>query len=134
MTVFCQIFIFCVVVPRVLRIWENFLYHQVFFTLHSFPTFGISCFYQGPAVLPWTLHGFPLRFETQTWSICLFETYSLQQKVLEGRFYLSIYVLRSYKNYYKNFFQVLIPLFNSYTYYKAHVISTKPQKLIDSDL
>ena len=37
-----------------------------------------------PAVLPWRLQGLPLRFETQTQLICLFESYSVQQKVLVG--------------------------------------------------
>ena len=35
------------VLPRVLRIWENVFPSPVFFTLHSFPTFGTTCFYQG---------------------------------------------------------------------------------------
>ena len=35
------------VLPRVLRIWESVFYSQTFFTLHSFPTFGTTCFYQG---------------------------------------------------------------------------------------
>ena len=34
---FCQVFGFCVVVPRMLRIWEYFFYSQAFFTLHPFP-------------------------------------------------------------------------------------------------
>ena len=70
---FCQVVHFCVALPRVLQIWESFFYPQVFFTsqsntaavapvlliwercyysqafftLHSFPTFGTTCFYQG---------------------------------------------------------------------------------------
>ena len=39
------------------------------------------------AVLPWRLQGLPLRFKTQSQSICLFESHSVQQKVLVGRFY-----------------------------------------------
>ena len=35
------------VLPRVLRIWESFFYYHVFFTLHSFPTFGRTCLFQG---------------------------------------------------------------------------------------
>ena len=37
---FCQILLFCVVIPRVLQTWESLLYPQAFFTLHSFPTFA----------------------------------------------------------------------------------------------
>ena len=44
----------------------------------------------GPAVQPWRLHCLPLRFETQTQPIFLFESHSVQQKVLVGRFYLCI--------------------------------------------
>ena len=46
-TVFCQVLRFCVVVPRMLRIWESFFYSQAFFTLHCVPKFGTTCFYQG---------------------------------------------------------------------------------------
>ena len=38
--VFCQILLFCVVIPRVLQTRKNLLYPQAFFTLHSFPTFA----------------------------------------------------------------------------------------------
>ena len=44
---FCQLLCFCAVVPRMLRIWESFFYSKAFFTLHSFRTFGTTCFYQG---------------------------------------------------------------------------------------
>ena len=47
-----------------------------------------------PAVLSWRLHGLPLRFEKQTRPICLFESHSVQQKVLVSKFY--VYVLRPY--------------------------------------
>ena len=43
-----------------------------------------------PAVLPWRLQGLPLRFKTQTQPICLFESHSVQQKVLVGRFHLMV--------------------------------------------
>ena len=43
-----------------------------------------------PAVLPWRLQGLPLRFETHTRPICLFESNSVQQKVSVGRFYLRV--------------------------------------------
>ena len=55
-------------VPRVLQIWESFFYSQAFFTLQSFQV-----------VLPWRLQGLPLRFETQTWPICLFESHSFSK-------------------------------------------------------
>ena len=45
-TAFCD-FAFCVVLQRVLRIGERFFYSQVFFTLHSFSTFGTTCCHQG---------------------------------------------------------------------------------------
>ena len=50
----------------------------------------------GPTVLPsrW-FKGFPLRFETQTQPICLFESHSVQQKLLGGRFYLCIKALQA---------------------------------------
>ena len=46
-----------------------------------------------PAVLPWRLQGLPLRFETQTRQICLFESHGVQQKVLVGRFCLCVKAL-----------------------------------------
>ena len=33
--------------PRVLQIWESIFNSQAFFTLHSFPTFGTTFFYEG---------------------------------------------------------------------------------------
>ena len=42
-----QVLRFCVVVPRVLQIWESLFYPQVLFTLHYFPKFDTTCFYQG---------------------------------------------------------------------------------------
>ena len=38
---------FCIVVPRMLRIWESFFYSQAFFNLHSLLEFGTTWFYQG---------------------------------------------------------------------------------------
>ena len=69
---------FCVAVSRVVRIWESFLYSQAFFTLHSFPTFGTTCFYQGfheswQFFLEGCRASYLVRFETQTRPICLFE-------------------------------------------------------------
>ena len=43
-----------------------------------------------PAVLPWRLLDLPLRLQTQTQLICLFESHSVQQKVLVGRLYLFV--------------------------------------------
>ena len=100
-TVLYQVLRFCVVVSRVLRIWESFFYPQAFFTLQSFPTFGKPAFIKvpmGPAVLPWRLQGLPLNFETQTRPIYLFESHSIQQKVLVGTFYLCIKDLRNTLN------------------------------------
>ena len=51
-----------------------------------------------PAVLPWRLQGLPLRFKTQTLPICLFESRSVQRKVLVGRFYLRVTIGRLMKN------------------------------------
>ena len=48
-----------------------------------------------PIVLPWRLQGLPLWLETQTRSICLFESRSVQQKVFVGRFYLRVKTLRN---------------------------------------
>ena len=78
---------------------ESFFYTQAFFTLNFFPTFSTTCFYQRlprePAILRWRLNGLLLRFERQTWLICLFESQSGLLKVLVGRFYLCIKDLRN---------------------------------------
>ena len=85
-------------VPRVLRIWESFFCPEAFFTLHSsFPTFGTTCFYQG---FPENRMFFPedcrvSHWEIQTRPIFLFESHSVQQKVLLGRFHLCIKALQS---------------------------------------
>ena len=95
---FCQVLHFCVVVPRVLQIWESFFYTQAFFTLNSFPTFGTVRFYQGfPGGRQFYLEGrtalTQLRFESQNRSICFFESYNAQQKVLVDRNYLCVKAL-----------------------------------------
>ena len=66
------------------------------------------------------LQGLPLRFETQTWSICLFESHSVQpnEKQYQGSTKNNI-----------NFFQVLNAPFYSYMYCQAHVISARSQKI-----
>ena len=96
--VFYQVLRFCVVVPRVLRIWESFVYSQTFFTLNSFPTFDTTCFYQGfpgASSSALKLTGSPTEVQNIDSDICLFESHSFQQKVLVDRFYLSIKALRN---------------------------------------
>ena len=39
---------------------------------------------------PWRLQGLPQSYKTQKWPICLFESHSVQQKLLLGRFYLRV--------------------------------------------
>ena len=72
----------------------EFFYSQAFFTFHSFPTFGTTCFYQG---FPGSRQpeGLLLRFKTQTQPICLFGSYSDQQKVYFVRFCLCVKALRN---------------------------------------
>ena len=81
---------FCVVVWR---------FERAFFTLRRFLTYTLSrCLAKSafmndsmePVFQPWRLMGLPLRFETQTPTICLFESHSIQQKVLVDRFHLCI--------------------------------------------
>ena len=78
---FVTYFVF-VLLHLVLRIWKSIFYYHAFFTLHSFPTFGTICFYQGfPGTDSSALKaaGFPLRFKTQTRPICLFKSHSVRQ-------------------------------------------------------
>ena len=78
---------------RVRRIWG------VFFTLRHFLPYTPSRHlaqpvyieaFLGPAVQSWRLQDLPLRFETQIRPIYLFESHSVQQKILVGRYYLCI--------------------------------------------
>ena len=78
-----------------------FIFHlsQVF---HFSPFSGVFAFlycacygFERALFLPWWLQGLSLRFETQTRSICLFESHSVQQKVSVGRFYLYVKVQRN---------------------------------------
>ena len=75
--ILCQLLRFCAgvaVLPRVLRIWESAFYTKAFCTLLSFATYSTTCFYQRfPGA------GLPLRFETQTLPICLFESHTVQK-------------------------------------------------------
>ena len=77
---FVRYFVF-VLLPRVLRIWESVSYSQAFFTLHSFPTFGTICFYQGlPGARTLALKVAGL--STEVWntdSTHLFESQSVRQ-------------------------------------------------------
>ena len=103
-----------------------FLIFRRFFSLLSFPKFGRTCFYQDfqPTVLIWRLRGHPLRFEIQTRSVCLFESHSVQQKVLVGRFYLCIKAIQNTISTCFRFwthYHYLIPI---YIYCKVHVIPT----------
>ena len=88
-------------VPRLLRMWERFFTLREFFLSYThFPTFGTTCNYQGfpgsrQFFLAWRLQVLPLRFETQIRPIFLFESHSVQQKVLVGRFYLCVKALRN---------------------------------------
>ena len=80
--------------PRVLRIWESvFLLSGVFY-LTLLPDIWhnllLSSLPWELTVLPWRLQVLPLWFETQTRPICLFESHSVQKKVLVGRFYLRV--------------------------------------------
>ena len=55
----------------------------------------LSRFPWEPAVLPWRLLGLPLALEIQNQPICWFESYSVTQKMLVVRLYLSIKALRN---------------------------------------
>ena len=80
----------------------------------------------GPSSSSLKASDLPLNFETQTRPICLFESHSVQLKVLVGRFYLCVKALR-------NTISTLNPHFNSYIYCIVHVISTWPQKRFMKD-
>ena len=91
-TVFCY-FVF------VLLYRKHFGFESVFFNLKRFLPDILSqhlaqlAFIKaslGPVVEPWSLQGLPMRFETQSRSICLLKSHSVQQKVLADRFYLCI--------------------------------------------
>ena len=75
----------CIVSATDLR--ESFLLSVIFY-FKLLPAFIKASL--GPAVLLWRLQGFPLRFDTQTWPIGLFEPHSVRQKVLLGRFNLCV--------------------------------------------
>ena len=77
--VICDTFICSTILflPRALRPWVGIFYSQAFFTLCSFTNIlnlRLSRFPWEPAVLPWSLKGFILIFETQTQPICLFDS------------------------------------------------------------
>ena len=72
---------------------------RVFFNLRPFLPYSpsrhlaqppfIKAFLE-PAVQPWRFQGLSMRFKTQIRPVCLYESLSVQQKVLDGRFYLYI--------------------------------------------
>ena len=76
---------FCVAAPPVLRIWESIFYSQVLLpdtpSRHLEQPAFFSRIPWEPAVLPWSLQDLSLMFETQTRSICLFESHSVHQKL-----------------------------------------------------
>ena len=76
---------------------EIFLLWGVFTLNSSFPTFGTTCFYQGfPENRMFFFEDCRVsHWETQTRPIFLFESHSVQQKVLLGRFHLCIKALQS---------------------------------------
>ena len=88
-------------VPQVLRIWENFFYPETFFNLHSFPTFGTTCFYHG---FPGSRHFFHEGCRASHWGskhrpspyLCLNHILFSKKYYLVG----SIFVLRSYRTLY----------------------------------
>ena len=76
---------------------------ELFFPLRRFLPYTLSRHFAQPALIKaflgasssWRLQGLPLRFETQTRSICLIESESVQQKLLVDRLYLCIKALRN---------------------------------------
>ena len=72
-TAFYQVLRFCVVVTQVLQIWESFFQLSGVFYLTLFPDIGNNLLL----------------------SICLFESHSVQQKVLVDRFYLYVKALQN---------------------------------------
>ena len=98
-TVFLSVTSFCVAVLRVLRIWESFFLFSGLFYLILFPDIWHNLlFYQGfrragSSALK-VVAGPPTDFRN-TDPAHLFESHSVQQKVLVGRFYLCIKALRN---------------------------------------
>ena len=85
-------------VSRVLRIWESLFYPQEFFTLNlPFQHLAQPAFIKAPLGVgssSFNVAGHP----TDVWntdSAYLFESHSVQQKVLAGRFYLCVKALRN---------------------------------------
>ena len=77
---------------------ECYGFERAFFTLRSFFLTLLPAFIKASLELevqPWRLQVLPLRFEKQTRPTCLFESHSIQQKVLVGRFHLCIKALRN---------------------------------------
>ena len=81
---------------------ECYGFESAFFTLRRFLPNTTSLHLAQPAFIKTSLgagssslKGLPLRFKRQTRPICLFESHSVQQKVLVGRFYLFFKALRN---------------------------------------
>ena len=126
---FCQVLRFCVVVRAC------YGFEKEIFILKRVLPYSPSRHLAQPAFIKASLGAsssslkvsdLPLSFETQTRPICLFESHSVQLKVLVGRFYLCVKALR-------NTISTLNPHFNSYIYCIVHVISTWPQKRFMKD-
>ena len=96
---FYSVLRFSVVVPRVLQISESCFYSRVFITLHSFPTFCITCLYQGfPRSQQFFLEG----CRNPRWGLkhrpgpLVYLNHTVfQQKVLVSSFYLFVKALRN---------------------------------------
>ena len=92
--------IIIIIIINVLQFYcEYYGFERAFFTLWRFLPYPPSRHLTRPAfikaflgapVLPWRLQGLPLMLKTQTRSVCLFESQSVHQKVLIGRFYLRV--------------------------------------------
>ena len=102
--------------PRVLRIWGSVFNSQALFTLHPFPTFDTTWFYQGfpeATVQPSRLKGRGSKNKPGP-SVCLNHT------VFGKRYYLvgSIYVLGAATNYYINYLSGFKLSVNTYIFFR----------------
>ena len=126
---FCQVLRFCVVVRACYGFEKEIFILKRVLPYSLSPHLAQHAFIKaslGPSSSSLKASDLPLNFETQTRPICLFESHSVQLKVLVGRFYLCVKALR-------NTISTLNPHFNSYIYCIVHVISTWPQKRFMKD-
>ena len=94
---FIRYFVLCCCIASATDLRELFIILRRFFTLHSFPTFGTTCFYQD---FPGSWQFFIEDCSTSHWgskyrpspSVCLDQTV-FSKKVLVSRFYLCVKVL-----------------------------------------